>query len=55
MEKGSVENLIEEINDLILAKKLLKKVYTELGPYNNILDRSLTNEINNYFKFDDNE
>ena len=55
-----LQKLLDEIQDLLEAKRLLEMVYSEISPYRRrdiepeISDR-LRNEINKYFKFDDSE
>jgi hypothetical protein len=51
-----VENLINELERMQLARKLLETVYLEIGPYKNgqISDETL-DKLRRFFNFDDSE
>lgn len=56
MNNSILQELIEEINHLIEAKKLLERVYLEVGPYGDgKIERETRHKINDYFNFDDSE
>ena len=51
-----IDEMIIELQKLRNAKRLLEKLYHEVGPYRNGKIREETwYEIRNYFKFDDSE
>lgn len=58
MGDSTLEKLLEEIEDLREAKRLLEKIWLELDPYNSG-HRHISNEtwrrVQVYFKFDDSE
>lgn len=50
---ANIDELITEIQELQQAKKLLEKVWLEIGAYSVVLSKELRQEINRFFKFDD--
>ena len=54
-----IEKLVEELQQLLHAKKLLELVWLEIGPYDNrgvFKDNpELQTQLNDFMKFDDSE
>ena len=54
-----VEELIEELNRLKEAERLLRDLWLDIGPYNiregQMISEDLMNRLNDYMRFDDSE
>jgi hypothetical protein len=56
MKESVLDKVLDEINELKLAKEILTEVYIDIGPYQ---DREVKDEtwtrVRNFFNFDDSE
>ena len=49
------DNLMADIKKSIRAVEIVEDIWTELGPYNDVLSDELNNKIRKFFEFDDSE
>jgi hypothetical protein len=54
-QKSTLSSFLEDIDKLDRAQKLLEKIWYELGPYTDVLERTTRRELRDFFEFDDSE